>query len=63
VSFQNLYKDFDKYFKPEWNLDSGAKELISFFKKINFSKFFFEGSKTNRLICLKDKITKNQIIL
>ncbi len=53
VSFKKIYKVLGEYYKPKWTLEMGAKELISFFSKINFTEEDFRGYKTNRLIALK----------
>jgi hypothetical protein len=37
------------YYKPEWDLDRGGKELTEFFKKINFTEEQFRGRLCNRL--------------
>ncbi len=56
VSFKKIYNDLGSYYKPKWKLDDGAKELIEFFKETNFTKNYFNGYKTNRLIALKKKL-------
>lgn len=56
VSFNKIYNDLGSYYKPKWKLDDGAKELIEFFKETNFTKNYFNGYKTNRLIALKKKL-------
>ncbi len=53
VNFEKIYKILGKYYRPKWTLEMGAKELISFFSKINFTEDDFRGYKTNRLIALK----------
>ena len=53
VNFEKIYKILGEYYKPKWTLEMGAKELISFFSKINFTEDDFRGYKTNRLIALK----------
>ncbi len=49
VSFEKILSVLKDYFKPEWNLDRGGKELVEFFKKINFTETQFRGRDTNRL--------------
>jgi nucleoside-diphosphate-sugar epimerase len=53
VNFSRILNDLKEYYKPVWNLDLGAQELISFFEEIKFTKEDFYGYKTNRLLCLK----------
>tara|TARA_B100000959_G_scaffold281978_1_gene347369 strand:- start:188 stop:1219 length:1032 start_codon:yes stop_codon:yes gene_type:complete len=59
VSFKRILNDLKDFYKPEWNLDSGADELIKFFDEINFKESDFRGSKTNRISSLKEKLKKN----
>ena len=58
VSFDKIFSHLGKYYKPSWNLESGAKELLTFFKKINFTEKDFRGPKTNRIISIKEQIDK-----
>ena len=37
------------YYKPEWNLGRGGKELVDFYKKISFNEKMFRGRDTVRL--------------
>lgn len=53
VSFKKILNVLKNYFKPQWDLDKGGKELVDFFKKIKFSEEHFRGRKTNRLPQLK----------
>jgi nucleoside-diphosphate-sugar epimerase len=52
VSFNRILTELGDYFKPEWNLDRGALELVEYFKKIQFSEKDFRGWKTTRLMQL-----------
>lgn len=58
VSFNRIFSDLKDFYKPEWDLEKGALELIDFFKKIKFSEADFRGFKTNRINSLKIKIGK-----
>ena len=53
VSFNRILTELSKYYKPAWNLQDGAKELIENFDKYNFTKKDFHGAKTNRIQQLK----------
>ncbi len=53
VSFQRILTELKDYYRPEWNLDRGGKELVAFFKEVNFTEKEFRGRMTNRLIQLK----------
>ncbi|MEK7097526.1 MAG: SDR family oxidoreductase, partial [Patescibacteria group bacterium] len=53
VSFNKILTVLEDYYKPEWDLDKGGKELVDFFKKINFKEEDFRGRKCNRLSQIK----------
>ena len=49
VSFQRILTELKDYFRPEWDLDRGAQELVAFFRQVGFTEKDFRGSKTIRL--------------
>lgn len=49
VSFQKILTVLKDFYKPEWDLDKGGKELVEFYKKINFTEEMFRGRDTVRL--------------
>ena len=49
VSFKKILSVLRDYYKPEWDLDNGAKELVEFFKKVNLTEEMFRGRQCNRL--------------
>mgnify|MGYP003978373571 FL=1 len=53
VSFKRILSELSNYYKPSWDLKSGAKELIENFDKFKFTKDDFQGTKTNRIQQLK----------
>jgi len=53
VCFNKILTVLKDYYKPEWDLISGGKELVRFFDKINFTQEMFRGRKCNRLAQLK----------
>lgn len=61
VSFKKILTELKDYFKPEWDLDKGGKELVDFFKEINFTEELFRGRKTLRLPQLKYLIENGKI--
>lgn len=61
VSFKNILKELQEFYIPKYDLISGGKELVNFFYKINFSKKSFESSDTNRLMKLKELISKKEL--
>jgi nucleoside-diphosphate-sugar epimerase len=44
------------YYKPQWDIEKGAVDLMDFFKKVNFDIETFEGCKCVRLKALKKRI-------
>ena len=61
VSFNRILTELKDYFKPEWDLDKGGKELVDLFNKVNFKEEEFRGKKTTRLAQLS-YLQKNNII-
>jgi nucleoside-diphosphate-sugar epimerase len=61
VSFNRILTELKDYFKPEWDLDKGGKELVDLFKKVNFKEEDFRGKKTTRLAQLS-YLQKNNFI-
>ena len=59
VSFDRIFNDLGKFYKPEWDLEKGGRELLEFFLTINFNINDFKGSKSNRLISIKERINKD----
>jgi len=49
VSFDKILTVLKDYYKPQWNLDNGGKELIEFFKKVNLTEAQYRGRECNRL--------------
>ena len=54
VSFKRILSELSEWYEPKWNLESGGLELVEFFKAVNFTESDFRGSKTNRLMKLKE---------
>lgn len=61
ISFQKILTVLKDYFKPEWDLDKGGKELTDFFKKTGFSEDNFRGRACNRLPQIKWLMDNNKI--
>jgi len=49
VSFKKILSELKNYFKPEWDLERGAKELVGLFKRGRFTEEHFRGRRCNRL--------------
>ena len=56
VGFQKILTQLKNYFKPEWNLAKGGKELVAFFDRVRFSEADFRGVRCHRLTCLENHI-------
>jgi len=61
VSFEKILAVLKDYYKPEFNLEKGGKELVDFFKKINFTEEMFRGRQCNRLPQLKHLLSEKKI--
>jgi nucleoside-diphosphate-sugar epimerase len=61
VSFNRILTELKDYFKPEWNLDNGGKELVELFKKVNFKEEHFRGARCIRLAKLKELIAAGTV--
>jgi len=61
VSFKKILSVLKDYYKPEWDLIRGGKELVELFKKINFTEEVFRGRLCNRLPQLKHLIEDNMV--
>jgi len=53
VSFRRILTELKDYYRPEWDLDRGGKELVAFFNQVGFTEKEFRGRTTNRLAQLK----------
>ena len=61
VSFNRILTVLKDYYKPEWDLDKGAAELLDLFKKTNFTAENFKGRTCNRLQQIHHLIETGQI--
>ena len=61
VGFSRILTELSDYYKPEWDLDMGGRELVAFFDDIGFSENQFRGRDTNRLAQLKHQINNNLV--
>jgi len=49
VSFNRILTELKDYYKPEWDLDKGGKELVKLFDRVGFTEKQFRGRDTVRL--------------
>ena len=61
VSFKRILTELKDYYKPEWDLDMGGKELVEFFDRICFTEEQFRGHETIRLLQLSYLKETNRI--
>jgi len=61
VSFNRILSILKDYFKPEWNLINGGKQLVELFDKIGFTEDNFRSIMCNRLLCLK-KLIESKVL-
>ena len=61
VSFSKIFEELNDYYKPDFDLKSGGRELVDYFIKTNFTRESFEGSNTNRLKKLKELVANNKL--
>jgi nucleoside-diphosphate-sugar epimerase len=56
VSSKKILTVLKDYYKPQWSIEKGAADLMSFYKTINFDAATFNGYKCTRLKALKKRI-------
>ena len=61
VSFKRILSELKDYFKPEYDLEKGGKELVEYFNKVGFIEKDFRGKKCNRLIQLETLKKDNRL--
>lgn len=61
VSFQKILNDLKDYFRPEYDLIRGGRELVAFFDRIGFTESDFRGGRCHRLLRLEDHIRSGRL--
>lgn len=61
VSFAKILSTLRDYYKPEWDLDRGGKELTQFFSMINLTEEKFRGRLCNRLLEINSLLSSGEI--
>jgi nucleoside-diphosphate-sugar epimerase len=56
VTSANILTTLKDYYKPRWNIEKGAEDLMDFYKNVNFDLETFNGYKCTRLKALKKRI-------
>ena len=61
VGFKRILGELKGYYKPEWDLDKGGKELVSFFSNVKITEEKFRGSMCNRLKKIDELISEGRL--
>jgi nucleoside-diphosphate-sugar epimerase len=61
VSFKRILSELKDYYRPEYDLDKGGRELVNYFDTIGFVEKDFRGTKCNRLKQLKLLKSENKL--
>lgn len=61
VSADKILTVLKDYYKPQWNIAKGGKELMEYYASIQFDRETFDSYKCNRLKCLKKRIAAGEI--
>lgn len=61
ISFKKFYNAFGDRFAPQWTMQKGAEELVSFFGRIGFTEDDFRGRRTNRLLQIKHLLDTKRV--
>jgi nucleoside-diphosphate-sugar epimerase len=56
VSSQKILSTLKDYYKPQWNIEKGAADLMAFYRSVNFDAATFNSYKCTRLKALKKRI-------
>lgn len=59
ISFKRITSELRDYYKPNWDIISGLKDLKSFFEEVNYSDEKFNGKMTNRIAKVKNILEKD----
>jgi len=61
VNFNKVSRVLGDFFKPEWNVEKGVRELFDAYKKINLSEKDFQGDKFIRLKRIEKLLRENNV--
>lgn len=61
VSAEKILTVLKDYYKPQWNIEKGGRQLMDYYKEIQFDRNTFDSYKCNRLKCLKKRIADGTI--
>lgn len=61
VSFEKILTRLKGYYKPEWDLIRGGRELVDCFRRVGFTEADFRGARCTRLACLRNLKEQNRL--
>lgn len=61
VSFSRILSELRDWYRPEWDLDRGGRELVELFRKVGFTEQQFRGRICNRLQQLRQLVESGTI--
>ena len=61
MSAEKILTVLKDYYKPQWNIEKGGRELMDYYASIQFDRATFDSYKCNRLKCLKKRIADGEI--
>jgi nucleoside-diphosphate-sugar epimerase len=62
ISFGKILSTLSDYYQPQWNLDKGGKELVSFFREIGLNEKQFRGPEVNRLKAITKLLEEQRLL-
>lgn len=63
VSFRRILTELEPWFRPEWDLDRGGRELVQFFRDTGFTEQDYTGRRTIRLEQLKHLVATGALTM
>lgn len=61
VSFRRILSELRDWYRPEWDLDRGGRELVELFRQVGFTEQQFRGRTCNRLQQLKHSLAEGRL--
>jgi nucleoside-diphosphate-sugar epimerase len=61
VSSKKILTVLKDHYKPQWDIEKGAPELMGFYESVNFDIATFNSYKCTRLKCLKKHIEEGTL--
>ena len=61
VGFSRILTELAPWFAPEWDLDKGGAELVTFFRRVNMTEDQFRNETCNRLPRLKAHLESGRL--